>query len=58
VGRIAIALSSELVIAEAARPTEHPDALDYILRGRATRKTTSHRTAHPACREFRLKMPG
>ena len=33
--RIAIALGSELVIAEAARPTEHPDALDYILRGRA-----------------------
>jgi adenylate cyclase len=33
--RIAIALNSELVIAEAARPTEHPDALDYILRGRA-----------------------
>jgi adenylate cyclase len=33
--RLAIALSSELVIAEAARPTEHPDALDYILRGRA-----------------------
>jgi adenylate cyclase len=33
--RIAIALSSELVIAETARPIEHPDALDYILRGRA-----------------------
>src|ERR1700745_602840 len=33
--RIAMALSSELVVAEAARPAEHPDALDYILRGRA-----------------------
>src|SRR6202022_1552111 len=33
--RIAIALDLELVAAEAARPTEHPDALDYILRGRA-----------------------
>jgi tetratricopeptide (TPR) repeat protein len=33
--RIAIALNLELVDAEAARPTEHPDALDYILRGRA-----------------------
>jgi adenylate cyclase len=33
--QIAIALNSELVSAEAARPTEHPDALDYILRGRA-----------------------
>jgi adenylate cyclase len=34
-GRIAVALGSELVIAEAARPTEHPEALDYIFRGRA-----------------------
>jgi len=33
--RIAIALNVELIAAEAARPTEHPDALDYILRGRA-----------------------
>jgi adenylate cyclase len=35
--RIAVALDLELVGAEAARPTEHPDALDYILRGRAAR---------------------
>jgi adenylate cyclase len=35
--RIAIALDLELVGAEAARPTERPDALDYILRGRAAR---------------------
>jgi adenylate cyclase len=33
--RIAIALNSELVNAEAARPTDHPGALDYIFRGRA-----------------------
>jgi TolB-like protein/class 3 adenylate cyclase/Flp pilus assembly protein TadD len=33
--RIAVALNSELVIAEAARPTAHPDALDYVLRGQA-----------------------
>jgi len=33
--RIAVALDLELVGAEAARRTEHPDALDYILRGRA-----------------------
>jgi adenylate cyclase len=33
--QIAVALNSELVVAEAARATEHPDALDYILRGRA-----------------------
>jgi adenylate cyclase len=34
-GRIANALNIELIAAEAARPTEHPDALDYIFRGRA-----------------------
>jgi adenylate cyclase len=33
--RIAIALNVELVMAEVGRTTEHPDALDYILRGRA-----------------------
>jgi TolB-like protein/Tfp pilus assembly protein PilF len=32
---IATALHAQLIVAEAARPTEHPDALDYILRGRA-----------------------
>jgi TolB-like protein/predicted Zn-dependent protease len=34
-GRIANALNLELVIAETARSTPKPDALDYILRGRA-----------------------
>jgi adenylate cyclase len=33
--RIAVGLNLALVGAEAARPIEHPDALDYILRGRA-----------------------
>jgi len=33
--RIARALQSQLAIAEAARPNAKPDALDYILRGRA-----------------------
>jgi TolB-like protein/Tfp pilus assembly protein PilF len=33
--RIAVTLNLELIGAEAARPTDHPDALDYILRGRA-----------------------
>jgi len=33
--RIARALQSQLAIAEARRPTARPDALDYILRGRA-----------------------
>lgn len=35
-GRIATTVGSELVIAEARRPTEHPDVSDYILKGRAT----------------------
>ena len=34
-GRIAIALSVKLIVSEAARPTERPDALDHIFRGRA-----------------------
>jgi TolB-like protein len=33
--RLANALGAELVAAEAARPTDTPDVLDYILRGRA-----------------------
>jgi adenylate cyclase len=33
--RIANALGVELITAETARPAEHPDALDYVLRGRA-----------------------
>ena len=33
--RIANALGVELIAAEASRQTEHPDALDCILRGRA-----------------------
>jgi adenylate cyclase len=34
-GRIAVALNLKLIGAEAARPSDHPDALDYIFRGRA-----------------------
>jgi TolB-like protein/DNA-binding winged helix-turn-helix (wHTH) protein len=34
-GKIAYALGLELVAAEAARPSENPDAMDFILRGRA-----------------------
>src|SRR5262249_39067835 len=47
--RIANALGVELVAREAARPTEHPDALDYVLRGRAVllkpRTRDTHRKA-------------
>src|SRR4029077_13818974 len=49
--RIAVALNLELVGAEAARPTEHPDALDYILRGRAA-------TLKPTTRETRVDAIG
>jgi adenylate cyclase len=35
--RIAVALNIDLIAAEAARPTERPDALDYVLRGRGVR---------------------
>jgi adenylate cyclase len=48
-GRLANALGVELISAEATRPTEHPDALDYILRGRAVllkpRTPETHREA-------------
>jgi tetratricopeptide (TPR) repeat protein len=45
--RIANALDVALVAAEAARPTGNPDALDCILRGRATesKPTTRHNYA-------------
>ena len=33
--RIAVALNQELVAVEVTRPTENPDALEYLLRGRA-----------------------
>jgi adenylate cyclase len=35
--QIAVALGYELIAAEATRPTQNPDALDYIFRGRAER---------------------
>ena len=41
--RLANALGVELIAAEAARPTEHPDALDYILRARAARHKPNSR---------------
>ena len=51
--RIAVALDFELVDAEAARATENPDALDYILRGRAARaKPPSRETRAEAVRMF------
>jgi TolB-like protein/cytochrome c-type biogenesis protein CcmH/NrfG len=45
-GRIANALNLELVGVEAARPTDHPEALDYIFRGRAAYNKGSSREAY------------
>src|SRR5271154_7482150 len=51
--RIARALQSQLAIAEARRPIAHPDALDYILRGRAPlSKPISRETYDEAVRDF------
>jgi TolB-like protein/class 3 adenylate cyclase len=44
--QLANALSIELIAAEAARSTEHPDALDYILRGRAALAKPPSRDTH------------
>jgi len=46
--RIAVALNQELVAAEAARQTERPDALDYILRARAAGARPPSRDANAA----------
>jgi len=45
--RIAAMLSVELVTAEAARPSENPDALDYVLRGRVALKRPPSRDRYP-----------
>jgi adenylate cyclase len=50
--RIAVALNMELLGAEAVRPTAHPDALDYILRGRAANLKPSSRDKY--AEEIRL----
>jgi TolB-like protein/Flp pilus assembly protein TadD len=42
--RLATTLGVALIAAEAARPTENPDALDYILRGRAASFKISSRS--------------
>jgi TolB-like protein len=41
--RIAVALNLELWRVEAARPTQHPDAMDYVFRGRAVLFGGPHR---------------
>ena len=44
--RIAVALNLELDTAAATRPAVHPDALDYILRGRAALSKPPDRVSH------------
>jgi TolB-like protein/DNA-binding winged helix-turn-helix (wHTH) protein len=52
-GRIAVALDLRLIASEAARPIEHPDALDHIFRGRAAiYKPASRRNFAEAIAEF------
>ena len=52
-GRIASALNLTLIASEAARPTEHPDALDHIFRGRAAiYKPASRQNFAEAIAEF------
>jgi hypothetical protein len=56
--RIANALNVELIAAEAVRPTEHPDAVDYILRGRAALLKPDRATAmqrRSACSSMRCR---
>ena len=50
-GRIAIALNVKLIVSEAARPTERPDALDHIFRGRAARIPAGRRARREELRE-------
>jgi len=51
--RIAVALDLELIDAAAARPVDHPDARDFILRGRAARlKPPSRKTRTEAVKLF------
>jgi adenylate cyclase len=55
--RVARALQSQLAIAEAARPVAHPDALDFILRGRAeVTKPISRETYDEAVRDFETAL--
>jgi adenylate cyclase len=50
--RIASALQSQLAIAESRRPTDNPDALDYILRGRAVLANPISRENYDKAEEY------
>jgi TolB-like protein/class 3 adenylate cyclase/Tfp pilus assembly protein PilF len=45
---IAISLNLELLVAEAARPAQNPDALDFVLRGRAALLRPASRDSYDA----------
>ena len=56
-GQIANSLGVQLIRAEANRPTENPDARDYILRGRAVRNAPrSRETFAEAIRLYELAL--
>jgi TolB-like protein/DNA-binding winged helix-turn-helix (wHTH) protein/Flp pilus assembly protein TadD len=44
--RTAVALYTELIATEGSRPTEHPDAIEYILRARAVKLKPLNRGDH------------
>ena len=50
--RIAGSLNLELTAGEAARPTAHPDALDYILKGRAAYSKPASRDTYAEAISF------
>jgi adenylate cyclase len=56
-GRIANSLGVQLIRAEANRPTKHPEAQDYILRGRAVANApVSRETIAESIRLFELAL--
>jgi adenylate cyclase len=53
--RIANALQGQLAIAESRRPTDNPDAVDYILRGRAVLTNPISRENYDKAEEYFAK---
>jgi adenylate cyclase len=53
--RIAYALQSQLAIAQSRRPTDNPDAMDYILRGRAVMNNPISRENYDKAEEYFAK---
>jgi TolB-like protein/class 3 adenylate cyclase/Tfp pilus assembly protein PilF len=53
--RVAYALQGQLFIAESRRPTDNPDAVDYILRGRAVLTNPISRENYDKAEEYFVK---